>query len=187
MLRTTVSIGLLVMSPMSNADEYYEFLRVDCNTELSYFKVDSIGVWNIGEIVWPSVVIGPDRREHLLAQWKAHERSLERLEQRFGLYIFDQGGRYTDERILCDFGTLQVEIVTEKVERHFVMETDPVVYLRVNPSVIARVNGQVVRRWPISFGSDLTLDDSGSAFTYLDCRGAHPCENGTVHYSQGEK
>lgn len=77
---------LILLNGPAWADEYYQFYRIRCVSNIPSIEIDRVGYWNIRNIVWPGNL-----------GWKEHVASLKRLEKDAGLYVFDEWYGYADK------------------------------------------------------------------------------------------
>lgn len=130
-------VAILLSSAVTTVwgDEYYEFFSIRCAPPVLFASIESVGIWNVGEYVWPVGVPQYDnetqRKSWLTDNWRLHEVNLETLEQKYGLYVFGQAyGRYAAEHIVCENPAYRLHISADPVERRYVNDDDIVVRYR---------------------------------------------------------
>ena len=141
-------IGLVPLPFVSaaHADEYYEFFSIRCAPTAQFMSIDSVGIWNIGEVVWPpSDAEKLSRQDFISASWRAHEEGLKRLEAE-GLYVFGEAfGRYDPQPVTCSTAAYTATFSADPVERVYGGSDDIKVQYRGELQVkISLPDGRVV-------------------------------------------
>jgi len=97
---------LIVFSSAAFSDEYYEFYKISCATQINSIEVTRLGFWNIGDVIWPEL------------DWDQHVKSLQLIENKDHLYVFNELYGYYDKQVLdFDCGNFQAKITFDKLTR----------------------------------------------------------------------
>jgi hypothetical protein len=172
----------------AHADEYYNFFSIRCVPKAQFMSIDSVGIYNIGNVVWPTIsatdydpTLGTTdygklpRNVFMSTQWRAHEEGLEQLEAE-GLYVFGQAfGRYDPKPITCTTSAYTVSLTADPVERNYVSDDDIKVLYRGPLQVrIVLPDGRVVWDHLLPQDDSLRIDRDeitickGEEYRYLE-------------------
>lgn len=88
-LVTVIVLSPFIYSKKLYADEYYEFFQIMYASDLNYFHMSRIGIYNKGSFIWP---LGSKN------VWKKHIENLKILEKKYGLYVLDGAYGYYDNK-----------------------------------------------------------------------------------------
>ena len=132
-----ITLASSVWVSATHADEYYNFFSIRCVPKAQFMSIDSVGIYNIGDVVWPTIgardydpALGTTdydklpRDVFMSASWRAHEEGLKKLEAD-GLYVFGQAfGRYDPAPITCTTSEYTVSLTADPIERNYVQDDD---------------------------------------------------------------
>jgi len=129
-LRTLLIATVLCASLHAKADEYYEFHRITCDSELPAFQIERVGYWNIKYVVWPAG--GPANQ-----WWQSHVTALKHLESKNGLYVLDAFyGHFDQPNLSWQCGPITATVSFQRVPRP---DESPPRYVRMHPRLTITV------------------------------------------------
>lgn len=155
MLRLALLLAATLMSATAASDFRYDFFRISCISEPSLFSIESVSIWNIHDTVWPLETNGDGSAQ--LSEWQRRERGMKSLEDRYGLYIFDnQAARNTNEPVACSTDKFKVAITARPNTRD--VPGQEVRYRGPMRVAIQSLEGEVHFDQQIEWGSSLKTD-----------------------------
>ncbi|WP_043311096.1 hypothetical protein [Pseudomonas sp. ML96] len=157
----------------ANADEYYEFLSIRCMPQLQAIRLDFVGIWNVGDWIWPSVPEQENRKSWVLDSWQRHENALKTLERKHGLHVFGQQyGRQLDSPIICELPHFRVSIAAARIEREYVDEDIRVAYRGRAEIQITALNGSLVFSETLDEADDFQAAEASYGLAISHCKKA---------------
>jgi hypothetical protein len=155
-LRLLLAAITFIVCPFAAADEYYEFYSIQCLKALAGVRIETFGMYNVGDIVWPVVQGIEDRKEMLREHWRKHEESLRHLEESQGVYVFGKEyGRYSAEPVVCELPFLRLTASAAPIGRTFVDDDVQVQYRGPIDVRLETSKGDVVFSGPLPQGASL--------------------------------
>jgi|GEM_PF-4025428 len=169
----------LLLSTDAVADQLYEFKKIDCMDGIQTFQMRDLKVWNIGHFgIW-----GKGKRVWYKT-WDEHTKALKELEDKHGLYIFNQQYGWHDGKTSIswklDNGYNQLIIMISYISYNRVNDTPigPGEPLRLNPiiSVLHSKYGLIYKQSALRI-NNFTVVNEYNAVQIEECRNGS-CKKG---------
>jgi hypothetical protein len=170
-LKSVATLVLLMAGTTVIADEYYELYSIQCLKPISVVRVESFGVYNIGDQIWPPATDDSNRAKWLREQWKRHETNLRALEKNYGLYVFgEMYGRYSKEPVVCNLTHFMFSAAASAVERTYVDDNIKLNYRGAMKVTITAKDGKVLFEQHLRHGMSLhAYDHTGDGVVLEVC------------------
>jgi hypothetical protein len=147
-LAIVVALSPFISSQKLYADEYYQFFQIIHASELNYFHISRIGIYNKGYYIWP---LGSKNNV-----WKKHVENLQMLEKKYGLYVLDGAYGYYDNN-----------------EKNYTINASHKTDIKIEFDKFVRPPGSIGNKQPYKSNPQLKInyDEKKVAAFHLDIRG----------------
>jgi hypothetical protein len=157
------------------ADEFYNFYSFQCIKPLAAVRIETFGVYNVREYVWPGTKDTGDRRKWLQTEWAAHEKNLRELERQHGVFVFGEAyGWYSSQPVVCKLPHMEIVATALPVEREYVDDDVRVRYRGPMNVRISDAQGRVVFDEVLPQGASLSAYDSEGNGPVVEICRSHP-------------
>ncbi|TXH86418.1 MAG: hypothetical protein E6Q71_06540 [Pseudomonas sp.] len=179
--RYLLGITIWILVSTASADEYYEFISIRCMPQLQAIRLDSVGIWNVGDWIWPSVPAQENRKTWAWDSWQRHERALKTLEVEHGLHVFGQQyGRQLEAPIICLLPHFRVSIGAARIEREYMDEDIRVAYRGRAEIQITALDGSPVFSQTLDEADDFQAAEASYGLVLSHCKKVSESPDGPV-------